>query len=359
MDESKKTTKSSSAKSSKAKIAPKKTASAKPKQAKAKNANEEVALNKSEPESTRAANNALSEKVPAVEEKTETANKREALAASEVKTQAEDNNKVTSDDKAEGKKRSFAEAVAESRPAVEGEPEVSAAPKRKKTKGEIASLVASIVLMCILLPILLFNVILIISSVAHPDETPQFLGIKPLIVLSDSMAPMIKTNDLIFAKEIKDVNSLKVGDVISFREKDESGNLGAIVTHKIHAISKDDDGNVETITTTGINNIARDPSGEPIYSESGVIVTFTDTPITADQLVGIYAGRLPGFGGVIYWMQTVWGIVVCVGVPALALIVYELIKRNAMLKAERAANNNNENELEALRKRLQELENKK
>lgn len=231
-------------------------------------------------------------------------------------------------------------------------------PPRKKTKAEIASLVVSIVLLVLMVPIFLINVVLIFSSIINPNDVPNIFGLKPMIVLSDSMYPQIKTNDLIIAKGVKDLSTLQVGDVISFREKKADGSLGAVVTHKIVYITVDSDGQYK-ITTTGINNIVRDNTGAPQKNADGEIVTYTDDPISGDQVIGIYVGRIPGFGGFMYWMQSIWGIIVCIGLPVLTYIIYELVKRNAQLKAERASSANASEELEELKRKLAEMEKKK
>lgn len=239
--------------------------------------------------------------------------------------------------------------------AEEVKAEVSEAPvKRKKTGAEIATLTISIALLVLMVPILFVNVALILSTIFHPQDVPAFFNLRPMIVLSDSMYPMIKTNDLIVSKAV-DPATLEVGDVISYRERNSDGSLGAVVTHKIIQISIDEE-NVVHITTTGINNVSYDSNGEPIRNSQGELVTFPDTPITGDQVIGKYVTRLPGFGGVIYWMQSVWGLIVCIGVPVAAFIIYELVKRNAELKAERRTSESANTELEELRAKLRELE---
>ena len=57
-------------------------------------------------------------------------------------------------------------------------------------------------------------------------------------------------------------------------------------------------------------------------------------------------------------MQGTVGIIVCIGIPLAAFIIYELIRRNNELKAAKATNKDSETELEELRKKLAELEGK-
>ena len=283
--------------------------------------------------------------------------------------EAEEKAEVKTEEKAEVKKPRVkkAEKVEDKKEAVKVEvkPEVSepkanepqVSLKRKKTGGEIASLTISIILLVLMVPVLLINVVLIIGAIAHPNDVPSFFGFKPLIVLSDSMYPQIKTNDLVISKEV-DVKTIVVGDVISYREKNADGSLGAVVTHKVAKVTIDGEGVVH-ITTTGINNIVRESDGTPKKNAQGENVTYPDDPITGDQVIGKFVMRLPGFGGIIYWMQSVWGLIVCIGLPALALIIYELVKRNAELKAEKQTSASATEELEELRKKLKEMEENK
>lgn len=73
---------------------------------------------------------------------------------------------------------------------------------------------------------------------------------------------------------------------------------------------------------------------------------------------GKYTSKISGLGGFIYWMQGTWGLIVCIGIPLVAFIVYEFIKRNEEMKIQRASNESANNELEELRKKLADLEKK-
>ena len=175
-------------------------------------------------------------------------------------------------------------------------------PSRKQT----ILTVIGIVLCVILIPILIVNCTLIIKSFINKDEVPDFGGVLPLIVLTDSMYPDIKSGDLIFCKTV-DAKDVKVGDVISFF--DPAGNGTAVVTHKvIEVIEKD---GTRSFRTKGINNNTEDRE-----------------PVPAENLVGKYTGvRMGCAGKVALFMQTTAGLVVCVVVPIVLLVGYDLIRR--------------------------------
>lgn len=266
----------------------------------------------------------------------------------------------------------------ESKPVAAGEADVNASseesrvvssapnadvaePKRKKSAAEITMFWVSIGLCVLMLPLLLMNIVLIFKSIIHPNDLPTIFGYKPLIVLSDSMYPTIKKGDLIFT-QVVDVKDLKPGDVITYREYEDDGKtLGTVVTHKIYDITTETDGEHAgqlKFRTYGINN-QRQADGKIQYNENGEMVVINmDDAVYAPQIEGRYTSKINGLGSFIYWMQGTWGLIVCIGIPLVAFIVYEFIKRNEEMKIQRASNESANNELEELRKKLADLEKK-
>lgn len=236
-----------------------------------------------------------------------------------------------------------------------------AEPKRKKSAAEITMFWVSIGLCVLMLPLLLMNIVLIFKSIIHPNDLPTIFGYKPLIVLSDSMYPTIKKGDLIFT-QVVDVKDLKPGDVITYREYEDDGKtLGTVVTHKIYDITTETDGahaGQLKFRTYGINN-QRQADGKIQYNKNGEMVVINmDDAVYAPQIEGRYTSKINGLGSFIYWMQGTWGLIVCIGIPLVAFIVYEFIKRNEEMKIQRASNESANNELEELRKKLADLEKK-
>ena len=173
--------------------------------------------------------------------------------------------------------------------------------------------IVGIVLCVILIPILIVNCTLIIKSFIHKDEVPDFGGVLPLIVLTDSMYPDIKSGDLIFCKTVN-AEEIVVGDVISFF--DPSGNGTAVVTHKVIEIVETEAS--RSFRTKGINNNTEDRELVP-----------------AENLVGRYANvRLGGVGRIALFMQTTAGFVICVFAPIGLLVGYDLLRRKKIEKAQ-------------------------
>ncbi len=187
--------------------------------------------------------------------------------------------------------------------------------------------VVGIVLCVILVPMLIVNCTLIVKSWINEDEAPDFAGVVPLIVLTDSMYPDIKSGDLIFVSSVN-ATELQVGDVISFYA--EEGNYAEIWTHKIIGIYEN--GGKLEFETQGVNN----PTPDSNYRSE-------------DYLVGKYTGvRLAGFGNVAMFMQTVPGLIVCVAMPIVLLVGYDLIRRKKYEKE-------NATDVEALKAELEAL----
>lgn len=182
------------------------------------------------------------------------------------------------------------------------------------------------ILCIILIPILVINCILIVKSYTS-DEVPNVAGILPLIVLTDSMYPEIESGDLIICHH-EEAEAIEVGDVIAFF--DPAGNGTTIVTHRVVEIVTDDKG--ISWKTKGDNNNAEDR-----------------LLVSADKLVGVYEGtRVAGMGNVALFMQTPTGLVVCVVLPLIALIAYDMIRRRRYEKS-------NKEDTDALLKELAEL----
>jgi signal peptidase len=183
------------------------------------------------------------------------------------------------------------------------------------------------VLCIILVPILIINCTLIVKSLVNKDEVPSIGGTMPLIVLTDSMYPDIKSGDIIICKRINP-EDIKVDDVISFY--DPAGNGTAVVTHKVVEVINNN-GQL-SFRTKGINNNTED-----------------QLPVSADKVIAEYTGiRIPAAGNVAIFMQSSTGLIVCVIVPIILFVGYDLIRRKKYEKG-------NSDDVEALKAELEAL----
>lgn len=182
------------------------------------------------------------------------------------------------------------------------------------------------VLCLILAPILILNVSLIIRSFTAPDEVPRVGKWLPLVVMTDSMYPEIHSGDLIIC-QVKEAEDVQVRDVISFF--DPAGNGTSVVTHRVIEI-KNEDGRIAFITQGDANNTA------------------DARPVPAEKLVGVYHTRIAGVGNVIMFMQTTQGLLLCVVLPIVLLMGYDMLRRRKFEKAK-------QQDTDALMRELEEL----
>ncbi len=189
--------------------------------------------------------------------------------------------------------------------------------------------ILGIIFCAILIPILISNLILIIKGYANPGEIPGYGKTKPLIVLTDSMYPTIKSGDLILIKVI-DFDDVEEGDIISYFESETQRT--STVTHRVKKIIYDDEGNkVEFITQGDANNIE------------------DSDHVTKGKLIGVYKTRIPVLGSVAIFLKSTPGLIVAILVPLCLLVGYDVIRRKLYDKKNEEDTNELLKELELLR----------
>lgn len=166
--------------------------------------------------------------------------------------------------------------------------------------------------------IIVLILIMLLTAVAmtrKSSEPPIFFGHRLFVVTTNSMQPEIPVGSAIFVKKI-DVSKLKSGDIITFKEGYDSNNNLIFNTHRIiKSIPKEND---LTFITKGDNNNIEDSKirySEDIY---GKVVLIS-----------------PKFGGFLVFLKSPLGLVVCIALPLLLLLVFEIInllKMNKMPK---------------------------
>ena len=157
----------------------------------------------------------------------------------------------------------------------------------------------------ILIPVLIINCTLIAKSYLNKDEVPSVGGVLPLIVLTDSMYPVIHSGDLIICRT-QEPEEVAVGDVIAFF--DPAGSGTSIVTHRVTEVTTEDGG--LAFRTKGDANNVEDMALVP-----------------AENLVAVYRSRIPGAGNIAMFMQTTAGLIVCVVLPFVLLVGYDMLRR--------------------------------
>ncbi len=182
--------------------------------------------------------------------------------------------------------------------------------QEKKENGALRQkifTVTGIVLCVLLVPILIMNCTMIIKGLVNSDEVPDFAGVLPLIIYTDSMRGEFEKGDLIICRTINAAD-VKEEDVISFF--DPAGNGTSIVTHRVKGIITAEDGSISFITKGDAND------------------TEDRVAVPAGNLVAKYIDIcIPYAGHVALFMQSTLGLLICVLVPLAALVVYDVIRR--------------------------------
>lgn len=198
----------------------------------------------------------------------------------------------------------------------------------KKANSQKALTIIGIVLCVVFGFMLICNITIIVKGTMAPERPPQVLGVTPLVVLSGSMsgdAPdHIEAGDLIFVTPVEP-GDLKVGDVITYMEGK------TVVTHRIIEIITGEDGKLQFRTKGDANNTA------------------DKDPVHQDKLVGIYRSRIPMVGDLAIFMQTPLGMIIFIGVPLVAFLGYDMIRRQKHAAKDQQKTAELEAELERLR----------
>lgn len=264
--------------------------------------------------------------------------------------------------------------------------------EEKSTTGHKILTIVGIVICVILVPILAMNVTMIIKGIVNKDEVPTIGGYAPLIVLTDSMNPpttaefdpmypidmtfnetvkeglkaqtetiyinrtdkintievtvkddvqktkKIASGDLIIIKSAKP-EDVKIGDVISFFDPESGGT--AVVTHRVIALEVDEKtGALVSFRTRGDNNNTADLVSIP-----------------AKNLVGIWTGKvIGGAGSVAMFLQSTPGLILCIAVPIVLLVGYEVLRRRKYDQSKKKDTDALLKELEELRKLKEQKE---
>lgn len=143
--------------------------------------------------------------------------------------------------------------------------------------------VISMVMAVLLSLILIGNIYGFVQRKTGQTAFPMFLGFGKAIVVSGSMSPAIKVNDIVLVHQVPQ-NTYKKGDIVTYQSPDYP------VTHRIQSVV----GN--TVITKGDDN-----DGE-------------DQPIKKNDIYGKVFLTLPKIGYLLLWLQEPLGLVVLVAV---------------------------------------------
>ena len=212
--------------------------------------------------------------------------------------------------------------IAESAPqSADIAPEAAAAKKAKVKNAVMIGVIVALIV--VLLPLLIINLTLIIKGSLNPDMPPDLFGTAPLAVTTDAMAGeeegCFSDGALIFVKllEEDEKESLKEGDVVTFRSEE------LFVTYRITEVVRGEDGSVHSFRAIGDKD-----------AKEGVNVPLTVSP---ENVIGVVTGSVAGLGGFAMFLQTPVGVLVFVGIPVVAYLIYDISRIALSNKRAKAA----------------------
>lgn len=136
-------------------------------------------------------------------------------------------------------------------------------------------------------------------------------------IISPSMIPNINVYDVIFDVKVKDPSKIKKGDVITFVSRSAISN-GLVVTHRVTRVVKND---------TGYE-----------YFTKGDANLFEDSATAASEsLIGKVIFKIPQLGRLQFLIKTKVGWLLCIVLPALLIIIFDILKLNKTMKLQEAA----------------------
>ena len=170
----------------------------------------------------------------------------------------------------------------------------------KKVLKTIANILSwMILLMALLVTVLVF-------SSGRNNGVANLFGYIPLTVESDSMKPTFEQGDLIICKEIDNLDTLQIGDVITFWTIIDGRKVKN--THRITQINELE--STKSFITRGDGNLIDD-----------------EMPAYAGDLIGKWTDvRISGLGTVMNFLRTKTGFFVCILIPMAIFFLFELYK---------------------------------
>lgn len=187
-----------------------------------------------------------------------------------------------------------------------------------------------------------------IVSFAYKLPILNRLGLTFYTVVSGSMEPTIPIGSLIYSGKYN-LDDLKKGDIITFTRSDKDGK-SSIVTHRIEDVKKADvilftpDKKEQKITK--ISFVTKgDANGSSDQEE-----------VLPNQILGKYNWGVPKLGYVAIFAQTQTGFILLVVLPAVVLIIWEIL--SVILHFKGKYKRKSEEEIEKLKKELEKTRKK-
>jgi signal peptidase len=237
--------------------------------------------------------------------------------------------------------------------------------KMKNKLKKILEVVTDILLVFILIIAIVITVMTFTSKNSDVGVGNVF-GYTPFTIQSDSMKPAFATGDMIIAKEVKNVNELKIGDVITYTTvltDSEGRSVRGNNTHRIIDIEYNSDGTINNFIT----------KGDAISMEDTV-------PVTPDSILGkqVNSGydeeagldangdpvikeglKISSLGSALNFLQSRTGFMICVIIPLALFFIWQIYKLIMMFVEAKTEDIDEDIKRRAIEEYLAEQESKK
>ena len=171
-------------------------------------------------------------------------------------------------------------------------------------------------ILCLLCILLLFVFIYFGDLLIHTNSDHKVPLFSTYVIASPSMDPTIQVDDAIIVKRV-DNDNYGVGDIITFASADTRSE-GLTITHRIvdkRSVAYDS----SLYTTKGDNNVVADP-----------------TSVNTDSIYGKVVFKIPKVGCIQKFFSNPMNYFLCLIVPAIIFIGYDVIRILYMMYRKRA-----------------------
>ncbi len=210
----------------------------------------------------------------------------------------------------------------------------------KKSSSKLGNVFTWVlIILLIIIAIFLMYVFVTAAIAKKNDENPP---VSLYTIVSPSMEPKIKVYDVVINMRPKSVDDIKVGDVITFHSTSTMYSA-RLITHRVIDIRELEDGSIE-YQTQGDNNLSPD-----------------DTTVPYDNIVGEVVFTIPQLGRLKFLLSSVGGWIALILVPALIIIIYDLVKLNKLVTAKNKVdkmNQSTENQAKLEKEQKQSIKDK-
>jgi signal peptidase I len=179
-----------------------------------------------------------------------------------------------------------------------------------------------------ILVLLVFIGMFLIYYVISAKIVSKSAGVEPKIslytIISGSMVPNINVYDIVLDVRVDSPKDIKVGDIITFIST-SSISKDFTVTHRVINIIKGADGKYEYVTKGDANPVADSDTAK------------------YDNVIGKVKMRIPQVGRIQFFLATKMGWFIVVLLPALGVIIYDILKLVKMIGAKKNVDKINDN----------------